>query len=108
MQENVTDAFVAKVDAFAATLDPEEQAMLIELLGSDDEVSGFTVLMLAAGNGHERVVELLLRRGAKVNQQSSDGLTALTLAATQGHERVVDMLLRHGAEDLQNSGAAPR
>lgn len=41
MQENVTDAFVAKVDAFAATLDPEEQAMLIELLGSDDEVSGF-------------------------------------------------------------------
>ena len=43
--------------------------------------------MDAAVNGHERVVELLLRHGAEVNQQDSDGRTALTLAAGNGNER---------------------
>ena len=33
-------AFIAKVDAFAQTLDPTEQAMLAELIG-DDVVAGF-------------------------------------------------------------------
>ena len=49
-------------------------------------VSGQTLLMDAAFNGHERVVELLLRHGAKVNQQSSSGLTALMLAAFSNHD----------------------
>ena len=44
-------------------------------------VSGLTVLILAAANGHERVVELLLRRGAEINKQDSDGATALMIAA---------------------------
>lgn len=35
------EVFVAKIDAFAATLNPEEQAMFIELLAGDDEVTGF-------------------------------------------------------------------
>jgi len=33
--------------------------------------------MVAAHHGHERVVDLLLQRGAKVNLQNSDGGTAL-------------------------------
>ena len=42
MTENLTEEFVAKVDAFAASLEVEEQAMLIGLLTeSDDEVVGF-------------------------------------------------------------------
>jgi len=36
-------------------------------------VSGLTLLMGAAMYGHERVVDLLLRRGADFNLQSSDG-----------------------------------
>ena len=42
MTEHLTAEFVAKVDAFAASLAPDEQAMLIGLLtdGSDD-VAGF-------------------------------------------------------------------
>ena len=61
-------------------------------------VSGLTLLMFAARNGHERVVELLLRHGAKVNLQHSVGCTALMAAAQQGHERVVELLIRRGAE----------
>ena len=38
---DLTEAFVAKVDAFAASLEPEEQVMLIELLTRDDDVAGF-------------------------------------------------------------------
>ena len=38
---NLTADFMAKVDAFAATLEPEEQAMFAELLTEDNEVAGF-------------------------------------------------------------------
>ena len=44
--------------------------------------------MIAANNGHERAVELLLQRGAEVDLQDSDGWTALMCAADNGHERV--------------------
>ena len=39
-------------------------------------VSGLTLLMGAANNGHERVVELLLRHGAEINLQSSISISA--------------------------------
>ena len=68
------------------------------------KASGRTLLMGAARCGQERVVELLLRHGAKVNLQDSDGDSALMYAAVNGHERVVDLLLQHGAElNLQDS-----
>ena len=66
--------------------------------------NGATALMLAAGNGHERVVELLIQRGAEVNLQNSEGATALMGAAYYGYARVVDMLLQRGVEiNLQDS-----
>ena len=50
------------------------------------------------------MVELLLQRGAEINQRNSDGDTALMTAAEEGHGRVVDLLIRHGAEvNLQSS-----
>ena len=42
----------------------------------EGEMSGVTVLMLAAGNGHERVVDLLLQRGAEINLPTSLPATA--------------------------------
>lgn len=41
MDNEAKEVFVNKVDAFAATLEPQEQAMLVELLVGDDEVTGF-------------------------------------------------------------------
>ena len=73
-------------------------------------VSGLTLLMGAAYRGHERVIELLLQRGAEINQQASNGVTALMDAASKGHERVVELLLQRGAQvNLQtDSGEARR
>jgi len=66
--------------------------------------AGFTLLQVAASNGHERVVDLLLWRGAEINLQSSKGYTALMDAAGSRRERVVELLLRRGAEiDMQDS-----
>ena len=52
-----------------------------------------TALILAAENGHERVVDMLLQHGAEVNQQSSDGGTALMLTAVFNRPAVVRRLL---------------
>ena len=54
--------------------------------------------MFAASQDHERLVELLLQHGAKIDLQNSDGGTALMLAAQDGHWRVVELLLQRGAE----------
>ena len=65
--------------------------------------------MIAAKNGHERAVELLLQRGAEVDLQDSDSWSALMCAADNGHERMVELLLRRGAKiNKQRSDAAPR
>jgi len=60
--------------------------------------SGFTALMLAAGEGLTEMVELLLANGADAN--AADGLknTALTRAAVYGHTKIVKALLTHGAQ----------
>ena len=61
-------------------------------------VSGCTLLLIAAGHGHKQLVELLMKRGAKVNAQNSYGGTALIAAALSGYVQVVETLLQHGAE----------
>ena len=98
--------------AVLATERGEEEAVLAWLDGGGwvdatyqrGQASGLTLLIGAAAHGHERVVELLIRRGAELNLQDSVGGTALIAAASGGHERVVDLLLRHGAEiNMQSS-----
>ena len=99
-------------EAFEAALQGDEAALLawsdsggqVNATCVVDDVSGVTALMAAARYGHERMVDLLLQRGAEINKQKSDGFTALMLAAEKGHERVVELLLQHGAEaNLQNA-----
>ncbi|MCJ1261200.1 Ankyrin-2 [Lobaria immixta] len=57
----------------------------------------FTALHLAAENGHETVVRLLLEKGVDFEAKNSFGLTALHLAAEGGHEAVTRLLLEKGA-----------
>lgn len=79
--------------------------------------NGLTALMWAAG--HEDgagssdvadVIELLIARGARLNDQDNRGRTALMIAAALGHEKAVDVLLAHGADrtirDRQQKTAA--
>ncbi|WP_353274418.1 ankyrin repeat domain-containing protein [Wolbachia endosymbiont (group B) of Hofmannophila pseudospretella] len=58
----------------------------------------FTLLMIAAENGHTNIVEILLKKGADVNKKDSYGPTALHLAAKNGHTNIVEILVEKGAD----------
>mmetsp|Transcript_48162 Transcript_48162/g.86666 ORF Transcript_48162/g.86666 Transcript_48162/m.86666 type:complete len:212 (+) Transcript_48162:40-675(+) len=64
-----------------------------------------TPLIVAAANGHDIVVKLLIEAGAELDQGIENdgplrpgGATALFMAAQQGHEEVVKVLLEAGAD----------
>ena len=57
------------------------------------ERDGATLLIVAADEGQEAIVRMLLARGAGVNLQSSLGCTALMAATGQGHTTIVQALL---------------
>ena len=58
---------------------------------------------MAAQEGHETMVQLLLDRGAHMNHAMSSGSTPLFIASAYGHEAVVRLLLDRGA-DINQAG----
>lgn len=56
---------------------------------------GFSPLHWAAKEGHSKIVELLLQRGARVNATNRGDDTALHLAAAHGHRDIVHMVQCH-------------
>ena len=69
--------------------------------GSDVETRnrwGQPLLLLAASRGHEACVDLLVKRGAKVNPPEKGQTSALSLAAINGHADAVRRLLGAGAD----------
>lgn len=72
--------------------------------------NGFTALTVAAFYGHDKIVELLLDHGAKIDLKDSADDTPLANACLKGHKKVIILLLHRGAalddidrciEDLQ-------
>lgn len=60
---------------------------------------GYTALILASYNGHAEATELLLQRGADIEQaDAARGNTALMGVAFKGYVEIVDMLLKAGAD----------
>ncbi|KAL1526084.1 hypothetical protein AB1Y20_020901 [Prymnesium parvum] len=55
-------------------------------------------LHLAAMNGHEGAVRLLLQNNADLEARDNDGFSPLHLAAMNGHEGVVRLLLENNAD----------
>jgi hypothetical protein len=67
---------------------------------------GRTALSLAACQGHEEVVKLLLAKdGVDINSKDSDGLTALSWAVDRGHEAVVKLLLAKDGVDINSKNS---
>ena len=60
---------------------------------------GDTPLMLAASQGHVKIVTILLKHKVDVNKQNIRGVekTALILAAEQGSLEIVSALIDNGA-----------
>jgi ankyrin repeat protein len=81
-------------DALATLLQRQDLATFINY--QDD--SGWTALSLAARNGHENIVRLLLGKGATPNQQLGVRRTTLIDAAMHGHTGIVGLLLKNGAD----------
>ena len=60
--------------------------------------SDLSLVMAAASQSHERVVDLLIQRGADVDLQSRVGYTALIIATASNQPAAVQRLLRAGAD----------
>ncbi|XP_071784803.1 ankyrin repeat and SAM domain-containing protein 6-like [Asterias amurensis] len=63
-----------------------------------DGGEGYSPLQIAAGNGHEDIVRILLMRGASLDRQNLYGWTALMQAASHGHTNIVALLLQNKAD----------
>lgn len=57
----------------------------------------WTALHLATNLGNDRMVQLLLERGARIQAPGNNNVTALHLAAGIGHQQIIESLLNHGA-----------
>ncbi|KAL7912268.1 hypothetical protein GGI35DRAFT_444828 [Trichoderma velutinum] len=70
--------------------------------GADPDLKsdeGYTPLWVAAGNGCEAVVKVLVQRtDVNVNSRTSSGASPIFFASSFGHERVVAILIEAGAD----------
>jgi ankyrin repeat protein len=57
---------------------------------------------LAAENGHEAIIKLLLKMGAEVGMENRGGWTALQLAVLNGHKGVEQLLVKRGSSEPED------
>jgi ankyrin repeat protein len=65
--------------------------------GGGGTKSPMSELMMAAGEGDNDIMQMLIAAGADVNEQRGDGMTPLHHAVTFGHAETVKLLLDAGA-----------
>jgi ankyrin repeat protein len=95
--------------ALAAFNDRDDEVRLMLSRGMDPGTvgpDGTPVLATAAREGSEKVVDVLLAAGAKVDQPNAYGDTALKLAALQGRMSIARKLRARGAQ-LETPGWTP-
>lgn len=95
--------------AIAAFNDRDDEVRMMLSRGMDPGTvgpDGTPVLATAAREGSEKVVDVLLAAGAKVDQANSYGDTALKLAALQGRMSIAKKLRARGAQ-VETPGWTP-
>lgn len=85
---------VAKVTALLQT----NPKLVRAKFTSGGPVDGWPLLMIAAKEGDQAMVELLLRSGADVNDKNNSNEVALHYAALHGHKEIVQLLIDHKAD----------
>jgi ankyrin repeat protein len=75
-------------------VDKASYAKLVAATGGPDllQKQGYTALMIAAGNGFDDAVDVLLAAGADRTRKTPDGKTAAGLARERGHEALAERL----------------
>uniref|UniRef100_A0AAQ5YPC5 CARD- and ANK-containing Inflammasome Adaptor Protein n=1 Tax=Amphiprion ocellaris TaxID=80972 RepID=A0AAQ5YPC5_AMPOC len=75
-----------------------------ELLGDTDintvNTSNETLLHAAAEHGHLSIIQLLIRKGARLDLQDNAGHTALHKAASRGHTDIMRVLIKSHNQDM--------
>ncbi|XP_071115623.1 ankyrin-1-like [Haliotis cracherodii] len=69
---------------------------------------GWTPVMLAAGNGHREVVELLVSKGSSMSLVNKRGDNILHCACRGGEVEMVKYILSHDMEDINSRGCKKR
>ena len=92
------------IQAIAEAID---QLGYTDLAATDND--HYTPLHLAAGMGHEAVLQLLLDRDAPIDATDENGEQPLHLASHLGHTAIVELLLGRGADvnAASHSGYTP-
>lgn len=76
-----------------------------EIGGDGGTLTYTTALQTASGEGHQDIVEILLRNGADVNVEGGQHGSALQAACYGGHWSIAEVLLQNGADVDANCGS---
>jgi len=104
VQKCGSDEFViTKSDHFVLAACGHTRALASEIrfrkdLLKDKDERGRTLLYITSRSGFYDTSELLLKRGASINEVQLTGSTPLHGAAYYGHTLIVELLLQHGAK----------
>ncbi|XP_046544239.1 uncharacterized protein LOC124254447 [Haliotis rubra] len=96
--KNILDLKDKRGNSFASLVARQGCVPLLEFVISTTSTPTASQLMLqAASTGKTEAVEMLLNKGANINQKTSLGQTALLLSSVEGHISLANFLLEKGA-----------
>uniref|UniRef100_A0A8C8GFT2 Poly [ADP-ribose] polymerase n=1 Tax=Oncorhynchus tshawytscha TaxID=74940 RepID=A0A8C8GFT2_ONCTS len=78
-----------------------KKTLALEIISFKHPQTNETALHCAVASPHpkrKQVTELLLRKGANVNEKNKDFMTTLHVAAERAHNDILDVLQKHGAK----------
>jgi ankyrin repeat protein len=82
---NALDEYIDNIDSFVSVTSKDQ--------------AGNTLLHIACQNGNKRIVKMLLRRGARLDEVNTSGFTSLHFCYSFGYQDLGQYLISKGAND---------